>query len=78
LTDRETRQAILEAIRADVRSRVDLIMVRFVHRAYEESPRSEAPDVLGEALSEVSDALSEGIAAQAREGGRMHPGHGTR
>lgn len=78
MTDRQTRQAILEAIRADIRSRIDLIMVRFVHRAYEAAPLSEAADVLDDAVSEVSDVLSEGMVAQAREGGRMHPGPGTR
>ena len=78
MTDRETRQAILEAIRADVRARVDVIMVRFVHRAYEAAAPSEAADVLDETVSEVCDVLSEGIVAQAIEGGRMHPGHGTR
>jgi hypothetical protein len=78
VTDRETRQAILEAIRADIRSRIDLIMIRFVHRAYEAAPLGEAADVLDEAVSEVSDVLSEGMVAQAREGGRMHPGSGTR
>jgi len=78
VTDRQTRQAILEAIRADIRSRIDLIMVRFVHRAYEAAPLSEAADVLDDAVSEVSDVLSEGMVAQAREGGRMHPGPGTR
>ena len=78
MTDRETRQAILEAIRADIRSRIDLIMVRFVHRAYEAAPLSEAADVLDDAVSEVSDVLSEGMVAQAREGGRKHPGPGTR
>jgi len=78
VTDRETRRAILEAIRADVRSRIDVIMVRFVQRAYEAAPLGEAADVLEDAVSEVSDVLSEGVVAQAREGGRMHPGSGTR
>jgi hypothetical protein len=78
VTDRETRQALLEAIRADVRSRIDVIMVSFVHRAYEAAPLSETAAVLEEAVSDVSDVLSEGMVAQAREGGRLHPGPGPR
>jgi len=78
MTDRETRRAILEAIRADVRSRVDHIMDRFVHEAYEAVPRNEGAGVLEEALADVSDVLVEGIVAQRRESGKLRPGHGTR
>ena len=77
MTDRETRRAILEAIRADVRSRVDHIMDRFVHEAYEAVPWNEGAGVLEEALADVSYVLSEGIVAQRRESGGP-PGQGTR
>lgn len=73
MTDPETRHALLEAIRADVRARVDHILDRFVERAHVAAPRSEAAGAVSEALSEVSDVLSEGIVAQMREGGRIHP-----
>ncbi len=78
MTDRETRRAILEAIRADVRSRMDHVTDRFVDRAHEAAARSDAAGILNEALSEVSDVLSEGIVAQVRETGPMHPGRDTR
>jgi len=78
VTDRETRRAILEAIRADVRSRVDHIMDRFVHEAYEAVPRNQGAGVLEEALADVSDVLAEGIVAQRRETGWLPPGQGTR
>lgn len=78
MTDRDTRHAILEAIRADVRSRVEHIMDRFVHEAYEAVPRNEGAGVLEDALAEVSDVLSEGIGAQRRESAWLRPGQGTR
>jgi len=77
VTDRETKRAILEAIRADVRSRVDHIMDRFVHEAYEAVPRDEGAGVLEEAVADVSDVLAEGIVAQRRESGWPRPGHGA-
>ena len=77
MTDRDTRHAILEAIRADVRLRVDHIMDRFVHEAYDAVPRTEGADVLEEALADVSDVLSEGIVAQRRESAWLRPGQGT-
>ncbi|MDP2470038.1 MAG: hypothetical protein Q8W46_04220 [Candidatus Palauibacterales bacterium] len=67
MTDRETRQAILEAIREDLRSRVDEIMERFVHDAYEANPGSGDDSSLRAALADVSEVLAEGIAAQIRE-----------
>jgi hypothetical protein len=77
VTDRDTRRAILEAIRADVRSRVEHIMDRFVRDAYEAVPRNAGAGVLEEALADVSGVLSEGIVAQRRETAGQRPGQGT-
>jgi hypothetical protein len=77
VTDRETRRAILEAIWMDVRTRVDHIMDRFVHEAYEADPRNDRAGVLEEALEDVSDVLAEAIVAQRRESGWLRPGQGT-
>lgn len=77
VTDPETRRAILEAIRADVRSRVEHIMDRFVGEAYEAVPGNAGARVLEEALADVSGVLAEGIVAQRRETAGQRPGPGT-
>lgn len=70
MTDKETRQALTEAIGADVRERVDRIADQFIRDAFEAVPRDEVSRVLDIALAEVSAALGEGMAAQARESER--------
>lgn len=77
MTDRATRQAIVEAIRSDMHARVDGIMERFVKRASGSGQGSVAPEALDEALAEVSDVLAEGIAAQLRESGQLGRGPGS-
>ncbi len=67
MTDKETRQALAEAISADVRTRVDLIADQFIRAAFEAVPRGEVSRVLDIAVAEVSAVLGEGVAAQARE-----------
>jgi len=74
--DRDTRRALLEAIRADVRLRVDHILDRFIHRAYEARTGDEGAGVLEETLVDVSYVLGEGIAAQVRENRPLRPGTG--
>ena len=76
MTDRATQRALLEAIRADVRSRVDCTVERFVVEAHETTPGSGVDTVLRDALAEVSTILAEGIVAQMRENGRLRPGKG--
>ena len=76
MTDRATQRALLEAIRADVRSRVDCTIERFVMEAHESAPGSGVDTVLRDALAEVSTILTEGIVAQMRESGRIRPGKG--
>jgi hypothetical protein len=74
LTDRATQHALLEAIRADVRSRVECAIERFVMETHETTPESGVDMVLDDALAEVSTILTEGIVAQMRESGRIRPG----
>jgi len=76
VTDRAAQRALLEAIKADVRSRVDQIIERFVREIYETMPREGVDAALHAALADVSGVLAEGIVAQIRESGRMHPGRG--
>ncbi len=76
MTYQATRLAILEAIRADLRVRVDHIVDRLevdVHTLDEPSRMERA---LRSALAALSDVLAEGIQAQMREAG--HLGRGRR
>ena len=70
MTDLATKLAILEAIQADVRRRVD----RIVDRLERDMASSDEPlsldQAFRDALSDLSSVLAEGIHAQMREGGR--------
>ncbi len=76
MTNRATQRALLEAIQADVRSRVDSTIEHFVMEAHETTPGSGVDTILRDALAEVSSILAEGIVAQMRESGRIRPGQG--
>lgn len=77
MTDRATRQAILEAIRADVRARVDQIMDRFVCEAHAVAPHAGG-EFIDQALKEVSEILAEGITAQIKEADPRRPDESAR
>ena len=68
-----TQQVIRDAIRADVRGRVDQIIDRLERQVAElEEPEAMA-DVLRSALAEVCDVVAEGLVAQMRENRRTLP-----
>jgi hypothetical protein len=74
MTDALTREVIREAIRADVRGRVDSIIDRLERQVSDlEEPEAMA-DALRAALAEVCDAVAEGLVAQMRENRRSRPG----
>ena len=63
----ETTHALLEAINADVRGRVDEILDRLEAIMPELLDKVEMESVIEYALSEVTDAVAEGAVALVRE-----------
>lgn len=74
MTDAVTHNAIREAIRADVRERVDRIIDRLEREVAGLDEPDEMAAALRAALSEVCDAVAEGLVAQMRENQRARPG----
>ncbi len=67
MTDIATTGALLEAIRADVRTRVDSIVDRLEVQVEELDQPAHLEEALREALVEVTGVLAEGIVAHLRE-----------
>ena len=74
MTDAVTQQAIREAIRSDMRSRIAIIIDRLEHQMHELDEPEHLAEALRLALVEVSDALAEGVVAQMRESAPERPG----
>lgn len=74
MKDAVTQQALREAIRADVRRRVDHIVDRLERQVYDLEEPDDMAEALQEALAEVCDAVAEGLVAQMREGSSARPG----
>jgi hypothetical protein len=68
-----TSRLFQDAIRADVHARVDLVMGRLETEIHTIEGAQELEDALQRALSEVADAMAEGIVAQLREAKRLRP-----
>lgn len=67
---RSTSRLFQDAIRADVHARVDLVMGRLEHEIADLQGAGELERALERALSDVADAMAEGIVAQLREAQR--------
>lgn len=77
MTDLVTRLAILEAIQADVRRRVDRIVDRLERDVTCDDEPRHTEEALRDALTELAETLAEGIHAQMREAGRTAGDHGA-
>lgn len=73
MTDAITQRALREAIRADVRERVDRIVDRLERQVHDLADPEDMAEALRIALAEVCDAVAEGLVAQVRENKRTRP-----
>lgn len=67
LSDATTRQALREAVRADVMTRLDEIADRLEHRLSAPTRLEDLEDLLAESLAEAARVVADEFAVRLRE-----------